>query len=127
MRMARHPIGTLTMKQTRQPKASVRNPPSDGPAMLAMPNEDDTMICQRMRRRRSGKMSATEAKVVPINMPAPTPCRARITTRVSIEPARAQPSEPAMKITMAPSTKTLRPNRSPMRPVIGRAMAVVSR
>ena len=100
------PIGTFTKKIQRQPRESVRIPPSNGPAATASPMVEP-QIAIALPRARPLYSAPIRASAVANKAAPPIPCSARATSSDAMFQAMPQRNEAMLK-TMMPPVKTSR-------------------
>ena len=94
-----------------------------GPSATAMPEKPAQMAMARPRSRGSRKTLMRIESVDGMISAPPTPINARVKMRCCGEPARAESTEPAAKMTMPMRSARLRPRRSPKLPAVRRRPA----
>ncbi len=86
------PIGTLTKKIHSQPRWSTSTPPASGPTRVATPAvAPHTLIATP--RRWAGKIRVIVDSVCGVSSAAPSPCTARATISISMDPDSPHHSE----------------------------------
>jgi len=87
------PIGTLTKKIHRQPRESVRMPPTSGPDATASPTVEPQIAIARARARPSYSAPMSASAVANRAAP-PVPCSARATSSEAMFQATPQGATP---------------------------------
>src|SRR3954468_7183905 len=116
------PIGTLMRKIDSHPTDSVSTPPTSGPMATAAPVVAPHTP-NAVPRSRPWNVAASSASDVANIAAAPTPCRARASSRNSGELASAQSSDAAVKSPRPAVNSSRRPNRSASDPAVSSSAA----
>ena len=121
---ANAPTGTFTKKTQRQPRVSVRIPPTSGPEATAAPivARQSAIAPPRSGPRYSWPISAS---AVAKRAAPPTPWIARATSRATMFQARPQSSDAPVKTTTPTMKRSLRPKRSARAPAVRMSAASV--
>ncbi len=110
--------GTLTKKIEPQEKCSSSSPPITGPSAPLAPATAAHTPIARARSRGSWKMLVSSDSVAGMISAAPMPIEARVKISCPAEPAKPEAIEPRPNTTIPTSSAPLRPNRSPIAPIV---------